>query len=84
MTDRQFSDSERQVLLAVHGVGPKVVQRLEEAGISTLDNLATQQAEALSRMIAASLGASCWRNSPLARAALEGAIAEARRALAAE
>jgi predicted RecB family nuclease len=73
-----FSDDERAALLSVKGVGPTVILRLEEAGISTLADLAHHDATALSRQIAASLGASCWRNSPLARAALEGAILCAR------
>ncbi|MFM2423167.1 MAG: hypothetical protein RL291_1697, partial [Pseudomonadota bacterium] len=34
----------------------------------------------LSREIAAALGATCWRNSPMAKAALAGAIEAAHRA----
>jgi nucleotidyltransferase/DNA polymerase involved in DNA repair len=84
MIGMQFNESERQRLLAVRGVGPTVVQRLEEAGISSLHDLPTRQAETLSRTIASSLGTSCWRNSPLALAALQGAIDEARKGVAAE
>lgn len=73
-----FSESERAVLLAVKGVGPTVIRRLEEVGVCNLAALATQEADVLSREIAARLGGTCWRNSPLARAALEGAIAAAR------
>jgi predicted flap endonuclease-1-like 5' DNA nuclease len=76
-----FSAEERRVLLAVKGVGPTVIRRLEEAGVSDFSTLAQQDAEVLSREIAARLGGTCWRNSPLARAALEGAIGAARTAL---
>jgi len=76
-----FSAEERALLLAVKGVGPTVIRRLEEAGISDFPTLAEQDAGVLSREIAARLGGTCWRNSPLARAALTGAITAARDAL---
>lgn len=74
----EFSAQERALLLAVKGVGPVVIRRLEEIGIPDFSTLAGQDAEVLSREIAARLGGTCWRNSPLARAALEGAIVAAR------
>jgi predicted flap endonuclease-1-like 5' DNA nuclease len=73
-----FSPQERDILLAVRGVGPTVVQRIEEYGINDLATLAAQSASDLNTAISVALGASCWRNSPLARAAIEGAIAAAR------
>lgn len=73
-----FPDDERAILLAVRGVGPTVIKRLEECGIASLAALATQDAGVLSLEIAARLGGTCWRNSPLARAALEGAIKAAQ------
>jgi predicted RecB family nuclease len=79
-----FSAPDRQLLLGVRGVGPTVVQRLEEAGINTLAALARRDAASLSAEIAAALGTTCWRNSPFARAALEGAILAASEALVAE
>ena len=33
----RFSDRERAVLLAVKGVGPKVVERLEEQGLGAFE-----------------------------------------------
>ena len=30
-----FTDHERQILLATKGVGPKVIQRLEELGVGS-------------------------------------------------
>lgn len=73
-----FSDADRAILLAVKGVGPKVVQRLEEYGISDLKSLAEQDASTLCSEISHRLGSTCWRNSPLAREALAGAIEAAR------
>lgn len=73
-----FSPAERAVLLAVKGVGPIVIQRLEEFGISDLKTLSAQQADVLCTEISHRLGSTCWRNSPLARKALEGAIDAAR------
>jgi hypothetical protein len=73
-----FSPAERAVLLAVKGVGPIVIQRLEEFGISDLKSLAGQKADTLCSEISHRLGSTCWRNSPLARKALEGAIEAAR------
>ncbi|OYU50333.1 MAG: Pathogenicity locus [Rhizobiales bacterium PAR1] len=73
-----FSDSDRIILLAIKGVGPKVIQRLEEFGVSDLKTLAGYEANALCSEISHQLGSTCWRNSPLARKALENAIASAR------
>lgn len=75
-----FSPAEREILLSVKGVGPKVVQRLEEYGIADLKTLAAHDAGVLCAEISHALGSTCWRNSPLARAALGGAIAAAQRA----
>ncbi len=74
----RFSAADRAILLAVKGVGPTVVQRLEEYGISDLKSLARHEASALCSEISHRLGSTCWRNSPLARKALEGAIEVAR------
>ncbi len=73
-----FSPAEREILLAVKGVGPKVIQRLEEYGIADLKTLATHDPAALCAEISRRLGASCWRNSPLANRAIANAIAAAR------
>lgn len=75
-----FPTHERTILLAVRGVGPTVVQRLEELGIEDLASLARQDAAALCIATSAELGSTCWRNSPQARAAIAGAIEAAQRA----
>src|SRR3546814_4973306 len=74
----RFSAEDRAVLLAVKGVGPKVLERLEKLGIASMEALACQGADEVCRRIAAMLGASCWSNSPMARGAIERAIDAAR------
>jgi predicted flap endonuclease-1-like 5' DNA nuclease len=72
-----FSDADRRLLLAVRGVGPKVIERLEQLGIDSLDQLAQQNAEGICVAAARLVGGTCWRNSPQARGAIERAIAAA-------
>ena len=73
-----FSADERAILLAVKGVGPTVVRRLEEMGVEDLADLATREAAELCAVASAMLGSTCWRNSPQARAAVAAAIAAAK------
>lgn len=75
-----FSPEDRAVLLAVKGVGPTVVQRLEQIGLEDLAGLARQDAAAVCAAASAVVGSTCWRNSPQARSAIEAAIAAARAA----
>ncbi|MFD2190555.1 helix-hairpin-helix domain-containing protein [Pistricoccus aurantiacus] len=69
-----FSTSERDALLSVKGVGPMVVQRLEEMGFSSLHQLARADAREILVTAANAIGSSCWKNSPQARSAIESAI----------
>ncbi|UDL05319.1 helix-hairpin-helix domain-containing protein [Marinobacter sp. CA1] len=73
-----FSDSERDLLLAVKGVGPTVVKRFEEIGIDTLADLATCEAGEIADRVASMLGTTCWKNSPQARTAVAAAISQAK------
>ena len=73
-----FSDWERQCLLDVPGVGQAVVSRLEQIGISTLDQLAVVEVDDVLLQISTLLGATCWRSSPQARVAVMLAVALAR------
>jgi predicted RecB family nuclease len=75
-----FPIDQRQRLLAVKGVGPTVIDRLEQIGFDSLNTLAEANVEGIVKQVAAMLGATCWKNSPQARAAIAGAIAEAKRA----
>jgi len=74
-----FPPDERATLLAIKGVGPGVLARLEQIGIDRLQTLARQDATALCTDIAAQLGSTCWRNQPKARQAIADAIEAARK-----
>jgi len=73
-----FSDSEKAALLAVKGIGPTVIQRFEQIGINSLDELARYDALTIAEMVADMLNTTCWKNSPQARAAVAAAIARAK------
>ena len=75
---KTFSADEKQTLLAVKGVGPTVVMRLEQMGIATLAQLAKRDAVVICAEAAGLTGGTCWKNSPQARKAIESAIAAAR------
>ncbi len=77
----KFSDEDRLRLLAVKGVGPKVVERLEQMGISRMAQLAEADAADILAHGASLTGSSCWKNSPQAKAAIAAAIDAARRAV---
>lgn len=78
MTRPRFSDEERERMLALKGVGPTVVQRLEEIGFSSLDELAGVEPATINQMVARMLGATCWANSPIAKKAIVDVVALAR------
>jgi len=77
----QFSLHERVELLSGKGVGPKVVERREQAGLFTLTQLADADADADANDILAQgvslTGSSCWENSPQAEAAIYAEIGAA-------
>lgn len=74
-----FSDSEKNALLALPGVGPTVIKRFEEVGIHSFAELARYEAKEIAEQVAAMLRTSCWKNSPKALAAVDAAIQRARR-----
>ena len=73
-----FPPSEHRALLAVRGVGPTVIARLEQMGFESLAHLAGANAADILSRGAALTGSSCWKNSPQARAAVAAAIEAAR------
>ncbi|MFD1090682.1 helix-hairpin-helix domain-containing protein [Providencia vermicola] len=79
-----FSESEKQVLLAVKGVGPMVISRLEQMEFSSLAQLSEASYDEILIAGAALTGSSCWKNSPQAKRAVEGAILAAKQALESE
>lgn len=73
-----FSATERQALLALKGVGPTVLQRLEQMGFHSMPQLAQADAREIVTTAASLLGSSCWKNSPQALAAIHAVIDAAR------
>jgi hypothetical protein len=69
-----FSPDERKALLAVKGVGPTVVARLEQIGFETLTHLSKANALDVVSKASEIVGSTCWKNSPQARAAIKAAI----------
>lgn len=69
-----FPPHERKALLAVKGVGPTVVARLEQMGYESLSHLSKANALDVLSQGAAVTGSTCWKNSPQARAAIQAAI----------
>ena len=73
-----FSLDERTALLALKGVGPTVIARLEQMGITSLGELEKSDVDDILAQASAALGSTCWRNSPQARAAITAAVALAK------
>ena len=70
-----FTAEQRKALLALQGVGPAVLGRLAELGLDDVNALAQADAREVVEAVATQLGSTCWNNSPLARQAIERAIA---------
>ena len=77
--NNRFGPQERAMLLGVKGVGSTVIGRLEQLGYYNLAQLAEADTGHIVQLVASMLGSTCWQNSPQARAAIDGAIALARR-----
>ena len=73
-----FPPSERKALLALKGIGPTVIARLEQMGYESLNSLAKANSLDILAKGAQMTGSSCWKNSPQARAAIETAISFAK------
>lgn len=69
-----FTDNERSALLAVKGVGPTVITRLEQLGFTSLAQLGQADMNEIVSRAAAMVGSTCWKNSPQARSAIQAAI----------
>lgn len=73
-----FTETEKAALLTVKGVGEKVIMRLEQMGIDSLDKLALANPQDITGQAASLVGSSCWKNSPQAKAAITMAVDFAR------
>ncbi|MDT7838913.1 hypothetical protein [Aquabacterium sp. OR-4] len=78
-TPPQFAQHERHLLLSERGIGQLVVQRLESAGIHSLEQLRREGVERTVRHIGAVLGSASWcnRQRALERALLRAVAAPA-------
>jgi hypothetical protein len=74
-----FSETERQALLKLKGVGTTVIARLEQLGFSSLAELRGQETAVITKQIADMLGTTCWHNSPQANLAIQSVIDLANR-----
>lgn len=73
-----FNDTERAELLALKGVGPTVITRLEQLGFSSLSQLQDARMEDIVAEASALVGSSCWKNSPQAKNAIDNVLALAK------
>ena len=73
-----FTETEKAALLTVKGVGEKVIMRLEQMGIDSLDKLALANPQDITEQAASLVGSSCWKNIPQAKAAVTMAVDFAR------
>ena len=69
-----FPQTEQNALLALKGVGPTVIARLEQMGIDSLNLLSKANIDDILAQASAAVGSTCWKNSPQARAAITTAV----------
>jgi hypothetical protein len=69
-----FSKSEHQAMLKLKGVGATVIDRLEQIGFYSLEQLSNQDAAVVTKQISEMMGSTCWHNSPQARASIQSVI----------
>jgi len=69
-----FPKSEHAALLALKGVGPVVIVRLEQMGIDSLAVLSQVNINQVLALASVTVGSTFWKYSPKARAAIATAI----------
>jgi nucleotidyltransferase/DNA polymerase involved in DNA repair len=70
----KFNEEEREGLLTLKDIGPTVIKRFEEIGISSFRELKDYNAEEIADRVAEMLRTTCWKNSPQAKSAISAAI----------
>jgi hypothetical protein len=75
-----FSAKEKAQMLALEGVGNTVISRLEQLGFSRLEQFRGKTASDITKNVSEMLDATCWHNSPQARAAIQSIIGLAEEA----
>lgn len=69
-----FTAAEKGKMLALKGVGPTVIVRLEQIGFSSLSQLSDVDAAMVTKRISEMMGSTCWHNSPQARSSIQAII----------
>ncbi len=69
-----FSELERERMLQLKFVGNTVIDRLEQLGFSSLEQLQGADASVVTLEISKMIGSTCWHNSPQARNAIQGIV----------
>ena len=69
-----FRETEKAALLALKGVAPTVIARLEQIGFSSLTQLTQADTRDVTKKIADMMGSTCWHNSPQANRAVHAMI----------
>ncbi len=73
-----FTESEKNKMLSLHGVGITVIERLEQIGFSSLEQLSEQETETVTKQISQMMRSTCWHNSPQAKGAIQAIISLAQ------
>lgn len=69
-----FSTQDKAQMLTLKGVGNTVISRLEQLGFSKLEQFKGKTASDITKNVSEMLDATCWHNSPQARAAIQAVI----------
>lgn len=69
-----FSELEKAKILSLHDVGNSVLERLEQIGFTSLQQLSDQEAEVITKQISEMMRSTCWHNSPKAKGAIQAII----------
>jgi hypothetical protein len=69
-----FNAEDKTQMLALKGVGNTVITRLEQLGFSKLEEFKGKTAGDITKNVSDMLDATCWHNSPQARAAIQAVI----------
>jgi len=72
-----FSESEKNSLLSVKGVGPTVIKRFEEVGLDSFEKLSAHNATEVVNLVSSMLHSRCWKNTKAVEA-VEAAINKAK------
>lgn len=66
-----FPLTEHNALMALKGIEPTVISRLEQMGIDSFAVLRKANTSDILAQASAAVGSTCWKNSPQASAAIE-------------